>query len=156
MPTFNTLAEDFLAQKRLAVAGVSGSAEGTGYFIFKALRDRGHEVFPVNPRAETIDGAPCYASVKDLPEGVGGVVIVTAPPVTEQIVRECVEAGIPRVWMHYNPLFGKGNSSASAPGAAYGREHGLTVIEAGCPLMFVDMPHKCMRWVLNAFKRLPA
>jgi len=156
MSPFDALAEDFLAQKRIAVAGVSSGGKGTGNIIFKALRDRGYEVFPVNPRAETIDGAPCYASVKDLPGGVGGVVIVTSPQASEQIVHECVEAGIPRVWMHYNPLFGKGNSSASEAGAAYGREHGLTVIEGGCPLMFVDIPHKCMRWLLGVFKRLPA
>ena len=70
-------------------------------------------------------------------------------------MRDCVEAKIPRIWMHYNPMFGKGNSSASAEAIDYARSHGVTVIEGGCPLMFVDFAHKCMRWILGAFNKLP-
>lgn len=155
MSTFNAMAKEFLAQKRIAVVGVSGSSsQATANAIFRSLRDRGYEVFPVNPHAETVEGLTCYPSVKALPEKVDGVLIVTRPDVTEQVVRECIEAGIPRVWMHDNPIAGHANSSASGVAAAYGREHGLTVIEDGCPLMFIDFPHKCMRWILSAMKRL--
>ncbi len=155
MSTFKAMAEEFMAQKRFAVVGVSGtSSQATANAIFKSLQGQGYEVFPVNPNTETAEGVPCYSSVKALPEKVDGVLIVTRPDVTEQVVRECVEAGIPRVWMHNNPLAGRSNSSASAAAVQYGREHGLTVIENGCPLMFVDFPHKCMRWILSAMKRL--
>jgi uncharacterized protein len=155
MSTFKTMAEEFMAQKRFAVVGVSGSShQATANAIFKSLRSRGYEVFPVNPHAETVEGVPCYPSVKALPEKVDGVLIVTRPDITEQVMRECVEAGISRVWMHRNPLAGQAYSSASEAAVNYGREHGLTVIENGCPLMFIDLPHKCMRWVLSAMKRL--
>jgi predicted CoA-binding protein len=119
------------------------------------LRNRGYEVFAVNPTAKEVDGSPCYPSVKDLPNPVDCAVIVTRSRVTERVVRDCVEAGIPRVWMHDNPLFGEKHSSASEAAAAYGREHGLMVIEAGCPLMFLDFAHKCMHLVLRAMNKLP-
>jgi len=155
MPGFDSNARDFLAHKRIAVVGVSGRGGATGNTIFHSLRDRGYEVFPVNPNASAVDGATCYPSVKQLPVKVDGAVIVTPAGASEQVVRECVEAGIPRVWLHYNPLFGKGSSSASNAAAAYGVEHGLTVIDGACPLMFLDFPHKCMRWMLQALRRLP-
>jgi predicted CoA-binding protein len=149
------MAEDFMAQKRLAVVGVSGSGPATGNAIFKALKKQGYTVYPVNPNAETAEGETCYPSVTALPEKVDGVLIVTRPDVTEQVMRDCVEAGIPRVWTHYNPMAGAGNSSASDTATAYGRENGLTVIDTGCPMMFIDFPHKCMRWILSAMGRLP-
>lgn len=156
MSAFETKAKDFLAQKRIAVVGVSGRRNATGNAIFKSLLDRGYDVIPVNPNAGTVNGIACYPSVKKLPEKVDGAVIVTRAGVSEQVVRECVDAGIPRVWLHYNPMFGKSHSSASEAAAAYGREHGLTIIEGGCPLMFLDFPHKCMRWMLSAIRQLPA
>ena len=82
MATFKAKAEEFMAQKKLAVVGVSSTKTATGNGIFKALRDQGYEVYPVNPKAETVEGVTCYPSVKALPEPVGGVVIVTRPEVT--------------------------------------------------------------------------
>ena len=155
MATFQSKATEFLAQKKIVVVGVSRTKPSTGGVILKALRDRGYEVYAVNPNAEAVDGHPCYPSVRELPEKVDGAVVVTRPDVSEQVVRDCVEAGIPRVWMHYNPMFGKGNSSASEAAAAHGAEHGLTVIEGGCPMMFLDFPHKCMRWILGITGKLP-
>jgi hypothetical protein len=45
---------------------------------------------------------------------------------------------------------GPGPGSVSEPAAAYGREHGLTVIAGGCPCMFgktADTGHKIMHLV---------
>ena len=50
-------------------------------------------MFPVNPNADTFDGEPCYSDLQSIPGGVDGVVIVTRPELTEQIVRQCAEAG---------------------------------------------------------------
>lgn len=152
MTNFKSKAEDFLAQERIAVAGVSRTSESTANGIYRKLRDTGHQVFPINPNAETVEGDTCYASVKAIPGGVDGVVIVTRPEITEQVVRDCVEASVPRVWMHNNTFL---DSSVSDEAVAYGRQNGVEVIDGGCPMMFLDFGHKCMRWTLGLMGRLP-
>ncbi len=154
MSTLIETVNDFLAQKRIAVAGVSRSGEAAANAIYKKLRDAGYQVFPVNPNASEIEGDRCYANVSSIPGSVDGVVIATSPQVTEQIVRECAEAGVPRVWMHRS--FGEGSVSSEA--ADFCRNHNITVIPGGCPMMFcepVDFGHKCIRWVLNLTGGLP-
>lgn len=154
MSTLEAAVKDFLAQKRLAVAGVSrnGDMEAANG-IYKKLRDSGYEVFAINPNAETIEGDPCYPDVGSIPGGVDGVVIVTAPSATEQVVRDCARAGIKRVWMH------KGmGSSVSDAAVKYCQENGISVIPGACPMMFcqpVDFAHKCIRMGLGLFGRLP-
>ncbi len=155
MATLKEAVDDFLAQKRIAVAGVSrdGGAEAAN-LVYKKLRGAGYEVFPVNPNAEDVEGDPCYPSVKDIPGGVDGVVLATHPKFAEGIVRDCAEAGVTRVWMHRS--FGEGSVSEEA--AVFCHENGITVIAGGCPMMFcepVDIAHKCMRWVLNLTGGLP-
>lgn len=152
---FKTAAQDFLAQERIAVVGASSKEEATGNGVYKFLRDKGYTVIPVHPRAETIEGDTAYASLQAIPDGVDGVFIATNPDATEQVMRDAAEAGITRAWIHYNALFGKGNSSVSEAAVAYGREHGITVIDGGCPLMYLEPFHKCMRWVLNVMGKLP-
>jgi predicted CoA-binding protein len=150
-------ADAFLAQKRIAVVGVSRS-NGTGNGIYDRLQDRGYEVFAVNPNTAEINGKPCYPSLGAIPGGVGAVVIATRPEVTEQIVQECAELGIGHIWMHYNALFGKRLSSVSKAAVELCREQGINVIPGGCPLMFdpaADGAHKCMRWILGITGGLP-
>lgn len=144
--------EDFLAQKRIAVAGVS---RGTGTDvpanrIYRRLKHTGHDVFAVNPNMSRFDGDRCYASLRSIPDGVDGVVIVTRPETTEQIVRECHDAGIRSVWMHRS--LGIDGSSVSPKAVEYCRQHGIDVIPNGCPMMFgpgTDFGHTCMRWILK-------
>ena len=149
----------FLAQKRLAVVGVSRRSQtGTGNGIFRALRDKGYEVFPVNPEATRLEGVTCYPHVGAIPGGVDAVIIVTRPETAEEVMRDCVAYDIHHVWMHGNPMFGQAASSVSAAATEYGRHHGLNVIDGACPLMFVagaDIGHRCMRWLLGVSGKLP-
>jgi hypothetical protein len=156
MSEFRDLAQAFLAHQRLAVVGVSreGGAH-TGNAIYQALQKGGYQVFPVNEQAEEIEGAPCYHHVYEIPGGVEGVVIVTRPEAALEVVKDCEQAGVKSVWMHYNPLFGAGSSSSNPEAAAYGREHGMQVIDLACPLMFMDTAHKCMRVVLEWMGKVP-
>lgn len=150
-------AEDFYAQGRIAVVGVSRK-KGTGQAIFGALRKRGLDVVPVNPSLSDVDGKPCYPSVKEIPGGARAAVIVTRPEVTERIVEDCAAAGVTHVWMHYNALFGAKMSSVSEGAVARCRENGIEVIPGGCPLMFgdgADLGHRCMRWWLDFRGKLP-
>ncbi len=155
MMTLKEAVDDFLAQKRIAVVGVSrGGGAQPANLIYRKLRDAGYQIFPVNPNAGEVEGDACYADLEAIPEDVDGVVIATTPQVTDRIVRDCGRLGISRVWMHRS--FGTGSVSKEA--VAYCREHSMSVIAGGCPMMFcepVDFPHKCMKWVLNWTGGLP-
>jgi predicted CoA-binding protein len=169
MSTIDTLIKDFLAQKRIAVAGVSQTREDAANMIYRKLRQTGYHVFAINPHATVFEGDPCYPDLKSLPEAgtpgvastprVDGVVIITRPAITEQIVRQCVALGVPRVWMHCSlgthPRLGKelaaSITSVSEEAVRLCRENNIAVIPGGCPMMFckpVDFGHKCMCWSL--------
>lgn len=148
MLTLPEAAQEFLAQKRIAVAGVSRKGDAAANAIYKKLRSAGYEVFPVNPNAAEVEGDKCYPTLTAIPGGVDGVVIGTAPSAAAQLVRECGALGIKRVWMHRS--FGQGSVDDEAVRLC--RELGLSVIPGSCPMMFcepVDVAHQCMRWFLR-------
>jgi predicted CoA-binding protein len=153
MPTMKEAASAFLANKRIAVTGVSRTPKDHGANnVFKRLRDRGYQVFAVNPNTDQVEGAHSYHDLKSIPGGVDAVVIATAPTRAEGTMQECAELGIKQVWMHR----ACGEGSVSATATVYGREHGITVIDGGCPLMFeptADFGHKVMRLILSG--RIP-
>ena len=137
----------FLANERVAVTGVSRTPKNHGSNnVYKRLRERGYAVFAVNPNTDVVEGDPSYQDLRSIPGGVQAVVIGTRPEIAEGTMRECAELGIKHVWMHRGP----GAGSVSDAATAYGREHGITVIDGGCPLMFpptADLGHKVMRFV---------
>lgn len=148
-------AEEFLACRRIAVTGVSRTPGSHGSnVIYDRLLQRGYEAVAVNPNAAEIDGRPCYPDLASIPDGVEAVVIGTAPERALATMTEAVTLGIGRVWLHRSVDAG----SVSADAVAYGREHGVLVIDGGCPLMFgpaSDGAHKAMCVVLKAFGRVP-
>jgi uncharacterized protein len=148
-------ASEFLGKKRIAVTGVSRSPKGHGSnFVYQRLRQRGYEVFAVNPNADEVEGDACYHDLRSIPGGVDAVVIGTRPEVAEDTMRECAELGIKHVWMHR--AFGGGSVSDEA--TEFGRHQGIRVIDGGCPLMFeptADFGHKVMRFVLTRTGTVP-
>jgi uncharacterized protein len=148
-------ASAFLANKRIAVTGVSRKAKGHGSnVVYKRLRDRGYDVFAVNPNADEVEGDVCYPDLASIPGGVDAVVIATRPDAAEATMRECADLGIENAWMHRS--FGEGSVCDEA--TVYGREHGITVIDGGCPLMFeptADVAHKVMRFVFTRTGKVP-
>jgi len=148
-------AADFLSSKRIAVTGVSRNPAGHGSnVVYDRLVERGFEVFPVNPNAELIGDKPCYPDLASIPGGVDAVVIGTSPAHAQATIEQAVAAGITKVWMHRSVDAGSVDPSA----VAYGREHGLTVIDGGCPLMFdpaADGGHKFMCGLLKLMGRVP-
>ncbi len=155
MPTIKQAATEFLGLKRVAVTGVSRNPANHGSnVVYKRLRERGYEVFAVNPGAEEVEGDRCYPDLRSVPGGVDWVVIGTRPETADATMRECVDLGIDRVWMHRS--FGGGSVSPSA--TEYGRAHGVTVIDGGCPCMFdptADGGHKFMRVMLSVTGKVP-
>jgi predicted CoA-binding protein len=156
--TLDEKVRDFLAQKRIAVAGVSrdNSHHPVGNLIYRRLKKTGHDVFPVNPHMQTFEGDRCYPALSSIPGGVDGVVIITRPEVTDQIVHDCVDAGVRRVWMHQSLMKG---SSVSPTAVEYCHQHGISVIAGACPMMYgpgTDVGHTCMRWIMRLTNQLPA
>jgi uncharacterized protein len=155
MQTIKEAATEFLSHKRIAVTGVSRDAGPHGSnAVYKRLRDRGYDVFAVNPNTDEVEGDPSFHSLAEIPGGVDGVVIGTAPKRALATMHECDELGIKRVWMHRS--FGTGSISDEA--TDYGRAHGTTVIDGGCPCMFdptADPGHKAMRFIFTLNHRVP-
>lgn len=155
MLTVKQAAAEFLARRRVAVTGVSRQPQSHGgNIVYQRLRQRGYEVFPVNPNADQVEGDRCYHDLRSIPGGVEAVVIATRPENAEATLHECADLGIRHVWMHR--AFGRGSVSEAAAG--WGRAHGIRVIEGGCPLMFeptADPGHKVMRLVCRLAGAVP-
>ncbi len=148
-------AEQFLAHRRIAVTGVSRSPQGHGSnIVYQRLRERGYEVFAVNPSGSDVEGDPSYPRLAAIPGGVEAVVIGTSPAHATSTMQECIDLEIKQVWMHRS--FGGGSVSPEA--TQLGRQHGITVIDGGCPLMYgptADGGHKVMCKVCTLFGTVP-
>ncbi len=155
MQKIKDAAAQFLTSKRVAVTGVSRQPKNHGgNIVYQRLRDRGYEVFAVNPNADQVEGDPAYDDLASIPGGVDAVVIATRPELADLTMQECAELGIKQVWMHRGP----GAGSVSKTAADYGRQHGITVIDGGCPCMFgptADFGHKAMRVFLTLSHNVP-
>ena len=125
--------EDFLAQKRIAMVGISQEPGSFSAQLFKQLCSRGYNVVPVNPKTPEVLGRRCFARLQDIEPPVEAALLMTSHAVTDAIVRDCVEAGIRRIWMYR--AAGQGAVSASA--VQFCREHNIRVVPGECPLMFL-------------------
>lgn len=138
----DNMVKDFLAQKKIAVVGVSDRRETGCNLAHKKFKAAGYQVFAVNPRLSEFDGAPCYADLKSIPEKPDAVFILASPKVTGQIVQECIELGIKHVWMHCmmgtKPGLAAGMTSASQDAVDLCRANGIAVIPGSCPNQFLD------------------
>ena len=155
MQKIKSAASEFLAHKRVAVTGVSREPKDHGSnVVYRRLRERGYDVFAVNPNAEEVEGDPCYRDLQSIPDGVEAVIIGTRAERAEDTMHECAALGIKHVWMHRGP----GPGSVSPPATDYGRAHGIAVIDGGCPCMFgptADPGHKAMRGFLKMTGNVP-
>jgi predicted CoA-binding protein len=124
---------DFMAQKRIAVVGVSQDPKDFSRGLLRILRERGYDAVAVNPTLQSAGDAPCFASLKDVTPPVDGVLVMTSPAVTDQVVQECAKLRIPRVWMYR--AGGKGAVSPQA--VEFCEEHGIAVVPGECPYMFL-------------------
>lgn len=143
--------ETFLAQRKIAIVGVSDKRETGCNLAYMRFKTAGYQVYAVNPRISTFQGDPCYPDLAALPERPDAVFILTRPEVTAQIVAQCVALGIGHVWMHCmagtKPGAGQASTSVSQSAVDVCRLHGINVIPGTCPNQFLnpDFGHKLMR-----------
>jgi uncharacterized protein len=121
------LIKEFMSQKKFAVIGATDDKDKSGYSIFMNLKNRGYEVYPVNPKLKELEGVTCYGKVSDIPEKVDVVDFVVPPPVTENILRECRELGLNRIWLQ------PGSESQAA--IKFCNENNMKVIHDLCVMM---------------------
>jgi predicted CoA-binding protein len=159
MKKLDNLVQDFLAQKKVAVVGVSDKRDTGCNLAYQKFQENGYQVYAVNPRMSTYKGQPCYADLKSIPEKVDAVFILSSPKVTEQVVQQCVDLGIKHVWMHCmmgtKPGLMAEGTSVSQAAVEVCKANGITVIPGACPNQFLkpDFGHKMMRglWGLLGF-----
>jgi predicted CoA-binding protein len=162
MSTLEALVEDFLAQKRIAVVGVSDRRETGCNLAYRSFKKAGYEVAAVNPRLTEFEGDPCYPDLGSIPTRPDAVFILTKPAVTEELVDQCIERGITRIWMHCmmgtKPGLARSNTSVSPRAVLKCRENGITVIPGSCPNQFLhpDFGHRVMRvlWRTLGFMKI--
>jgi predicted CoA-binding protein len=157
MAKLDNLVQDFLAQKKIAIVGVSDKRDTGCNLAYKKLKENGYQVFAVNPRMTIYEGAPCYADLKSIPERPDAVFILTSPKVTEQLIQQCVDLGIKHVWMHCmlgtKPGLAASMTSVSQSAVAMCKANGISVIPGSCPNQFLkpDFAHGMMRGLWRAF-----
>jgi predicted CoA-binding protein len=154
MATHTVLANEFLSQSRIALVGVSRDPRDLSRSLFRELRGRGYDVVPVHPVLESVDQVPCARRLQDVRPPVGGALLMTPPAATDQVVRDCAEAGVSRVWMHR----GAGRGAVSPAAVAYCHEHGIAVVEGACPFMFLPgagVVHRTHGFFARLFGRHP-
>ena len=157
MATIDTLVQNFLAQKTIAVVGVSDKRETGCNLGYQKFQEAGYTVFPVNPHLTTYKGATCYPDLRALPQKPDAVFILANPKVTEQIVQQCVELGVKHVWMHClmgtKPGLAANMTSVSQDAVRMCHENGIAVIPGSCPNQFLkpDFGHAIMRVFARTF-----
>jgi predicted CoA-binding protein len=147
--------DSFLSCRRVAVAGVSRDPKDFSRAVFRAFVERGYDAVPVNPAGGEAEGRRSVARVGDVQPPPEGVLVLTPAAATAQVVRECAEAGVRRVWMHR----GGGAGSVSAEALALCRERGLEVVDGECPFMFLShagFVHGVHRFFRRLSGRLPS
>ena len=147
--------QDFLAQKRFAFVGVSRQPKDFSRMLFREFQARGYEPVPVHLEVSEIDGARCFAYLRDIQPPVDSVLLMTSPTVTNVLVLECVEAGIKRIWFHR----GAGQGAATASALEICEANGIRVVPGECPFMFFDRTpwfhrfHGLVKKIVGAYPR---
>ena len=149
--TTKAAVDGFLAERSIAVVGVSQRAHKFGQVAYRELKAKGYRVFPVNRTAECVAGDRCYPALTALPEPVGAALIVVTPTETERVVRDAAAAGIRRVWMQ--------QGSESEEAIRFCEENGIDEVHGHCILMFARPAaffHRCHHWLWGVLGKLPS
>jgi predicted CoA-binding protein len=122
--------ERFLAVDSFVVVGASTNRQKYGNKVLRCYAQHDKPVVGVNPRADEIEGLPCYASLVHVPGPPRAVSIVAPPAFAQQIVNDAVATSVSHLW------FQTGSEDAAA--IADAEAHGLEVIAYG-PCLLVAL-----------------
>jgi predicted CoA-binding protein len=136
MSTLHENIEAMLDARTFAVVGASTNREKYGNIAYRTLKDSGKTVYPINPRADTIEGDRCYPTVADLPETPDVVVAVVPSKLTEALVPQLVARGVKNLWIQ------PGAESRAAIDAA--EAAGIATVHSG-PCVLVGLRTRAAR-----------
>jgi hypothetical protein len=142
---------EVLAERTMALVGISRSGKKIGNAIYRELTGKGYKILPIHPQAENIEGALCYRSIDSLPEKAGAVVICVPPTQTGQVVQQAYEAGITKVWLQ--------QGAESYDAIRFCESHQMTTVHGQCILMFAEPVHGFHgfhRWVWKMIGKYPS
>lgn len=143
--------DSFLSNRRIAVAGVSRNEKKFGFQVFTILRERGFEVFPVNPAADEIAGVPCFRSVSALPLNVHALLVLTPKKQTKEVLAEALAKGIDNIWIQ--------QMSDTPEALELARSRPLTLVTGECifmhaqPVTGIHKFHRAIRKFFGTFPR---
>lgn len=144
--------EDFLNDKKVAIVGASGKKDNFGRSLMAELSKLGYEVVPVNPLCDEVEGVPCVPSVRELPEGVKGVILAVPAALSEEVVEQCTGTPVKRVWM----IKGMGRGAYSEKAHEICKSNNIDVVYGFCPMMFFGKGmHQFHLWLRKTFSKLP-
>jgi len=137
------LAQDFLACRRVALVGLSRNPKDLSRGVARELLRRGYDIAPVNPGATgaEIEGRPAFARLQDVSPPAEAALLFTAPAATDAVLRDALQAGIRKVWLHR----GAGRGAASVGALAFCAAHGMSAVHDLCPFMVLPgagFPHR--------------
>jgi len=98
-PDDETLANLLKEAKAIAVYGCSPKPDRTSHQITAFLIEKGYEVYPVHPQAESILGRKCYAKLADIPVHIDIVDVFRKAEFTAEVARQAVEIGAGAFWL---------------------------------------------------------
>ncbi|MFC2129851.1 CoA-binding protein [Bacteroidota bacterium] len=142
--------EDFLAPKKMAFAGVSRKPKSFSRTVLKSLSAKGFEFFPVNPKAEEIEGRKCFKSLNELPGDIDRLLIMTPKSETDNILSAAIDMGIKSVWVQ------QGSESKNSENIAMEKNF-ENLVTKQCIFMFTQPKglHKFHRFINKVFGLLP-
>lgn len=149
MITLNEI-QKFLEPKKMAIAGASRDPKKFGGAVFKELKSKGFDLYPVNPNADEIQGVKCYKTVDELPIDVTHLYIVTPKTETQLIVDAALKKGIKMIWIQ--------QKSETPDVVKAVEEAGIPLIYKKCIFMFADPvggPHAFHRFFTKLFGGYP-
>ena len=147
--------DSFLSCRRIAVVGVSRDPKDFSRAVFRAFVERGYDAVLVNAAGGELDGHPAARWVGEVQPPPEAALLLTPPAATGQVVRECADAGVKRVWMHR----GAGQGAVSPQAVTLCRERGIEVVDGECPFMFLPDTgwfHGVHRFFTRLGGRLPS
>jgi len=142
--------ESFLSPRKVAIAGVSRDPKKFGHVVFSHLKERGYEVYPVNPGADVIDGTPCFRSVSALPANIASLLVLTPKKLTNSVMTEALARGIDNIWIQ--------QMSETPEAIELTKTNKVNLVTRECILMYTDPVggiHKFHRFVNKLVGRFP-
>ncbi len=142
--------KNFIAQKNIAIVGVSRNKSKMGYLIYNLLKTQNYTVFPVNPSIDFIDENKVYNNINLIEESIDAVIICTKPEITINILKESIHKNIKNIWIQ------KGAENSEI--IDYIKENNLNVVYEKCIFMFIEPVkgvHSFHRFLTKLFGKYP-